>query len=65
MKSKLKSTIKDVAKKAGVSTATVSYVINNIDKVKPDTKERVLDAIKSLNYTPSSVAISLARKQPR
>lgn len=65
MKSKLKPTIKDVAKKANVSTATVSYVINNIDKVKPDTKKRVLDAIKSLHYTPSSVAISLAKQQPK
>lgn len=60
---KTKSTIKDVAKKAGVSTATVSYVLNNIPKVKPDTKEKVLNAIKSLNYSPSTIAQSLAKQQ--
>lgn len=60
-----KVTIKDVAKEAGVSTATVSYVINNLDKIKPDTKERVLNAINKLNYTPSSTARSLAKKEAR
>lgn len=60
-----KTTIKDVAKEAGVSTATVSYVINNLDKIKPDTRARVLDAIKKLNYTPNSAARSLAKKEAR
>lgn len=60
-----KVTIKDVAKEAGVSTATVSYVMNNLDKIKPDTRERVLEAIKKLNYTPSSTARSLAKKEAR
>lgn len=65
MKIKSKSTIKDVAKEAQVSTATVSYVINNINNIKPDTREKVLAAIKKLNYTPSSVARSLARQQSK
>ncbi|MSR91373.1 LacI family transcriptional regulator [Clostridiaceae bacterium WCA-383-APC-5B] len=60
-----KTTIKDVAKEAGVSTATVSYVINNLDKIKPDTRERVLAAIKKLNYTPNSAARSLAKKEAK
>jgi LacI family transcriptional regulator len=65
MKSNGKSTIKDVAREAQVSTATVSYVINNINKVTPDTREKVLETIKKLNYTPSSVARSLARQQSK
>ncbi|HHV50394.1 MAG TPA: LacI family transcriptional regulator [Clostridiales bacterium] len=47
------STIKDVAKKAGVAISTVSNVINNIDVVSPRTRERVLQAIKELDYTPN------------
>ena len=38
--------IKDVAKKAGVSIATVSRVINNVPLVNPQTKEKVLQAVK-------------------
>lgn len=53
------ATILDVAKKANVSIATVSRVINKQDKVKPSTRAKVLEAIKSLNYSPNSVARSL------
>lgn len=52
------STIKDVALYAGVSTATVSRVINN-DKVRATTKNRVLKAIDALGYTPNIVARTL------
>jgi len=52
-------TIKDVAKKAGVSIATVSRVINNNYNVSPEIKEKVLRAIEELNYYPNSVARSL------
>lgn len=52
--------IYDVAKHAGVSTATVSRVINNPKNVNEKTKNRVLKSIKDLDYTPSSVARSLA-----
>lgn len=55
-----KATIYDVARLASVSLATASRVINGIDKVAPDTKQRVLDAIKQLNYRPSSIAVELA-----
>ena len=55
----MKTTIKDVAKKAGVSIATVSFVINDSKHVSVETKNRVLKAIKSLNYHPSKSAIDL------
>lgn len=53
------ATIKDVAKMAGVSTTTVSHVINKTRFVAEDTTKQVLSAIKSLNYSPSAVARSL------
>lgn len=55
------SSIDDVARLAGVSTATVSAVVNNQDIVKPKTKRRVLDAIRTLNYEPNFYAQTLAR----
>ncbi|HMN48026.1 MAG TPA: LacI family DNA-binding transcriptional regulator [Ignavibacteriaceae bacterium] len=55
----MKPTIKDVAKKAGVSIATVSFVINNSKHVSPETKNRILKTIKSLNYQPSKSAVNL------
>lgn len=51
--------IKDVAKLAGVSTATVSHVINKTRNVSRETKERVNKAIKKLNYSINPVARSL------
>ena len=56
---KKNATIYDVAKLASVSLATASRVINGSDKVANDTKQRVLDAIKQLNYKPNSIAIEL------
>jgi DNA-binding LacI/PurR family transcriptional regulator len=53
--------IDDVAKLAGVSTATVSAVINGQDIVKPRTQTKVLKAIQKLNYHPNLYARSLAR----
>lgn len=52
--------IKDVAKKAGVSTATVSHVVNQTRFVSEETRQRVLEAIESLNYHPSTIARGLA-----
>ncbi|HAM80007.1 LacI family DNA-binding transcriptional regulator [Ornithinibacillus bavariensis] len=52
-------TIKDVAKMAGVSVATVSRVINNSGYVNEVTKKRVEQAISQLNYRPNNVARSL------
>ncbi len=52
-------TIRDVAKMAGVSTATVSHILNNSRPVLPKTRQRVLRAIERLNYRPSAIARSL------
>lgn len=52
-------TIYDVAKKAGVTAATVSRVINGKTNVALDTKEKVLKAIEELNYYPSPLASGL------
>ena len=53
-------TIKDVAKIAGVSHTTVSRVINNYPLVKHATREKVLQVIKDLNFSPHSSARSLS-----
>jgi DNA-binding LacI/PurR family transcriptional regulator len=56
----LTTTIKDVAKYAGVSSATVSYVMNNnSDEVGYATQQKVLEAVKTLNYHPNANARSL------
>lgn len=54
-----RSTLRDVAVRAGVSVATVSRVLNNSALVAPDTKQRVGAAIDALNFAPSAVARSL------
>ncbi|MBS5933135.1 MAG: LacI family DNA-binding transcriptional regulator [Clostridiales bacterium] len=46
-------TIKDVAKEAGVSIGTVSNALNGNRYINPDTKQRVMDAVKKLNYVPN------------
>ncbi|MFB6230798.1 MAG: LacI family DNA-binding transcriptional regulator [Salinibacter sp.] len=50
------ATLKDVARKAGVSISTVSRVFNDPEKVRPDTRQRVRKASEALNYKPSRVA---------
>ena len=52
--------IKDVAKEAGVSTATVSHVINETKFVSDDTRQKVQRAIEKLNFYPNAYASSLA-----
>lgn len=56
-----KITIKDVAEAAGVSTQTVSRVINFRPDVSPETKERVQKVIEELGYSPNVIARSLVR----
>lgn len=53
------SGIKDVARVAGVSTATVSRVLANHSRVKEETRRKVMDAVEQLNYRPNLVARSL------
>lgn len=53
------TTIKDVAERAQVSTATVSYVLNGTGSVAAATRRRVLDAVAALSYQPNHAARSL------
>ncbi|HLO04121.1 MAG TPA: LacI family DNA-binding transcriptional regulator [Symbiobacteriaceae bacterium] len=58
-------TIYDVAQRAGVSSATVSRVLNNHPLVKPETRDRVMQAIKELDYQVNLLAAALMTKQTR
>jgi LacI family transcriptional regulator len=58
-----KVTIYDVARESGVSRQTVSRVINNRPEVAPETRTRVNDVIRDLNYRPNAVAQSLSRQK--
>ncbi len=58
-----KATIYNVAYAANVSLATVSRTLNNPQKVKPETRDRVLRVIKELGYKPNAFAKGLASKK--
>jgi DNA-binding LacI/PurR family transcriptional regulator len=55
----------DVARVAGVSNQTVSRVINGADHVRPETRERVLQAMRELDYRPNSLARALVTGRSR
>ncbi|WP_028392495.1 LacI family DNA-binding transcriptional regulator [Bacillus cihuensis] len=57
--------IQDIAKLAGVSTATVSRIINNQGYVSPETRERVQSIIDQLDYVPNINAVSLKKGKTR
>ena len=59
----LASTIKDVAKLAGVSVATVSRVMNRLGGVKPVTENKILQAMEELRYVPNVLARSVASQK--
>lgn len=59
------ASIKDVAREAGVSIATVSRVINKVDVVNEETKKKVNEAIEKLGYSPNIVAQSLKTQRSR
>lgn len=56
-----RTTLKDVAREAGVTPATVSYVINNTpgQSIRPETRKRVLEAARKLKYAPNAHARTL------
>ena len=54
--------IKEMAKLAGVSCATISRVLNDSGYVKEDTRKKVMGIIKEYNYTPNMIARSLSSK---
>jgi DNA-binding LacI/PurR family transcriptional regulator len=56
-------TIYDVAKQAEVGVGTVSRVLNNNPRVSPETRQRVLGVIETLNYRPSALAQRLSRRK--
>lgn len=56
-------TIRDVARRAGVSISTVSRVLNDTCPVREDKRRLVLDAAKALGYTPNPAALSLLNKR--
>lgn len=57
--------IKDIAKKAGVSISTVSYALNGSPKVTKETSARILAIAKELNYIPSAAARSLKKRETK
>jgi len=60
-----KTTIYDVAEHAGVAISTVSRVLNNSQDVSDATRERVLSAIRTLQFRPNRTAKSLAQRATR
>ncbi len=58
-----KAGIKDVAKLAGVSSATVSHVLNKTRYVSPEVTRKVEEALKATNYTISRIAIALRKNK--
>ncbi|MGZ5404117.1 MAG: LacI family DNA-binding transcriptional regulator [Nocardioides sp.] len=57
------STIRDVARHAGVSIATVSRVMRDSHAVRPDTRDRVIASARELEYTPSQLGRQLAERR--
>lgn len=58
-------TMKEIARRAGVSAATVSHVINGTKRISAQTEARVLAAIREANYTPNTLAKSLRQGRTR
>ncbi|PZP32011.1 MAG: LacI family transcriptional regulator [Roseateles depolymerans] len=57
------ATIKDVARVAGVSVATVSRALNGVGNVLPDTRQRIVEVARELRYSPSGAARSLITRR--
>jgi LacI family transcriptional regulator len=57
------ATVHDVAQRAGVSTSTVSHVVNNTRFVSDELRERVLTAMRELDFTPNAAARMLTLKR--
>ncbi len=60
-----RATIRDVAKEANVSVATISYVLNGKESISEETQERVRSAIAKLNYVPDLSARGLSNKNSK
>ncbi len=60
-----RATLKDVAKLAGVSSATVSYALSGKRSISDETKQRIMDAIAQLDYVPNLDARSLSMRDSK
>jgi len=58
-------TLREIAEIAGVSVGTVSRVLNNLDRVNPETRRRVQEVIDKVGYEPNRSAVSLAKRGGR
>lgn len=58
-------TIRSVAKRAGVSTATVSRTLANPDAVRPETREKVIEAVQALKFVPNAQAVHFRKQATR
>lgn len=65
MKSKGNSTIVDIAERAGVTNITVSRTFNRPELVRPETREKILEIAKELNYVPNAFARNLKNNQSK
>lgn len=61
----MRATLKDVAQLAGVSSATVSYVLNGKRSISEDTRRRVLEAVQKLDYVPDLNARGLSMRDSK
>ena len=59
----MNTNIVEIAKKAGVSIATVSRALNNNDSVRESTRDNILSIARQLNYKPNPIARGLSRKK--
>ncbi|MDQ0338990.1 DNA-binding LacI/PurR family transcriptional regulator [Caldalkalibacillus uzonensis] len=57
------TTIKDIARKAGVSVTTVSKALNNYQDIKPETRKKILKIARELNYQPNTTARNLVLRK--
>ena len=62
---KKRTTIKEVAQRAGVTIGTVSHVINGTAPISEQTRKKVQEVIKELDYVPNAVAQNMRVKENR
>lgn len=56
------ATIKDVAKKSGFSVCTVSRALSGKGYLKEETRQKIMDAVKELDYRPNTLAVNLKNR---